>query len=146
LRPELARSLNNLSLGLAGLGRQEEALAAVEEATQVYRELAGARPDEFRPDVAGSLNSLSASLAGLGRQEEALAAVEEAAQVYRELAAARPDAFRPDLALSLNNLRSCSGIWADRRTRWPRARKPSASAGSWPRPARTRSGPTWPAR
>ena len=36
--------------------------------------------------------------------------------------------------------------WAGGRRRWPRARKPSPSAGSWPRPARTRSGPTWPAR
>ena len=100
----LAGSLNNLSVRLAGLGRREEALAAIEEAAEVYRELAAARPDAFRPALAASLNNLSLRLADLGRREEALAAIEEAAKVYRELAAARPDAFRPDLAMSLNNL------------------------------------------
>ena len=36
--------------------------------------------------------------------------------------------------------------WGGGRRRWPPARKPSPSAGSWPRPARTRSAPTWPCR
>ena len=89
---------------MAGLGRREEALAAIQEAVTIYRELAAARPDVFRPDLASSLNNLSIRLAGLGRREEALAAIEEAAHIYRELAAARPDVFRPDLAGSLNNL------------------------------------------
>ena len=43
-----------------------------------------------------------------------------------------PAAFRPDLALSLNNLSAGWPAWAARRTRWPRSRKPSPSAGSWP--------------
>ena len=108
--------------------------------------MAAARPDAFRPDLAASLNNLAARLAGLGRREEALAAIQEAIDLYRELAAARPDAFRPDLAKSLNTCRSGWPIWGGRRRRWPPARKPSPSAGSWPRPARTRSGPTWPPR
>ena len=101
---QLARSLNNLSARLSDLGRREEALAAIQEAVTIRRELAAARPDAYRPDLAASLNNLSADLAALGRQEEALAASEEAAQAYQELAAARPDAFRPALATSLNNL------------------------------------------
>ena len=104
LRSDLARSLNNLSNRLADVGRREDALAAIEEAVTIRRELAAARPDEFRPGLAGSLNNLSARLAGLGRPEDALAAGEEATNIYRELAAARPDAFRPDLAMSLINL------------------------------------------
>jgi hypothetical protein len=100
----LARSLNNLSVRLGGLGRREEALAAIQEAVTIRRELAAARPDAFRPALATSLNNLAVRLGGLGRREEALAASQEAAEVYRELAAARPDAFRPDLAGSLNNL------------------------------------------
>jgi hypothetical protein len=100
----LAGALNNLSIRLAGLGRREEALAAIEEATGVYRELAAARPDAFRPDLAASLTNLSNGLGDLGRREEALAAIEEATDIRLELAAARPDAFGPDLALSLNNL------------------------------------------
>ena len=100
----LARSLNTLSVRLADLGRREDALAAIAEATETYRELAAARPDAFRPDLAASLNNLANRLAELGRREDALAAIAEATETYRELAAARPDAFRPDLAASLNNL------------------------------------------
>jgi tetratricopeptide (TPR) repeat protein len=104
LRSDLAMSLNNLSADLAELGRRDEALAAIQEAAGVYRELAAARPDEFRPDLAMSLNNLSVRLGELGRREKALAAIQNAAGVYRELAAARPDEFRPGLATLLNNL------------------------------------------
>jgi hypothetical protein len=41
--PDLAASLNNQSLRLAGLGRREEALAAIEEAVTIRRDLARAR-------------------------------------------------------------------------------------------------------
>jgi tetratricopeptide (TPR) repeat protein len=100
----LAGSLNNLSPRLADLGRREDALAAIQEAVIIRRELAAARPDAFRPDLAMSLNNLSVLMADLGWREAALAASEEAVGVYRESATARPDAFRPDLAMSLNNL------------------------------------------
>ena len=100
----LAKALNNLSIRLGDLGRREQALAAIQEAVTIRRELAAARPDAFRPVLAISLNNLAYRLADLGRQEQALAASQEAADIYRELAAARPDAFRPYLAISLNNL------------------------------------------
>ena len=100
----LAMSLNSLSNRLGDLGRREEALAAIQEAITIGRELAAARPDAFRPDLAMSLHNLATILAGLGRREDALAAIQEAVTIGRELAAARPDAFRPDLANSLNNL------------------------------------------
>ena len=45
-------SLNNQSGRLAELGRREEALAAIEEAAGIYRQLAEARPDAFLPDLA----------------------------------------------------------------------------------------------
>jgi tetratricopeptide (TPR) repeat protein len=107
----LASSLNNLSGRLAYLGRPEDALAAIEEATGIRRELAAARPDAFRPDLASSLNNLALRLGEWGRPEDALAAIEEATGIYRELAAARPDAFRPELAGSLNNLAVILGEW-----------------------------------
>jgi len=44
IRPDLASSLNNLSASLADLGRREDALAAIEETAQVYRELAARWP------------------------------------------------------------------------------------------------------
>ena len=118
-RNRLAGSLSNLSVRLADLGRREGALAAVEEAVTIYRELAAARPDAFRPDLAMSLNNLSADLANLGRREGALAAIEEAVTIRRELAAARPDAFRPDLAMSLNNLSVLLAGLGGGRARWP---------------------------
>ena len=128
---------------------QLAALAATLTSQQVTQYRADALDGE--PDaasrLAGSLNNLSVRLADLGRREDALAAIEEAAEIYRELAAARPDAFRPDLAMSLNNLSvrlgepgaAGGGAGRDRGSR-------RASTGSWPRPARTRSGPTWPCR
>ena len=100
----LAGSLNDVSVRLGDLGRREEALAAIQEAAEVYRELALARPDAFRPDLAMALYNLAVRLGDLGRREEALAAIQEAVTIRRELAAARPDAFRPALAGSLNNL------------------------------------------
>ena len=96
-------SLNNQSVRLAGLGRREEALAAIEGAVDTYWQLAEARPHAFLPDLATSLNNQSVRLAGLGRREEALAAIEQAVEIRRQLAEARPDAFLPDLATSLNN-------------------------------------------
>ncbi|HEY6795110.1 MAG TPA: tetratricopeptide repeat protein, partial [Kineosporiaceae bacterium] len=104
--PDLAMSLNNLSNRLADLGRREEALAAITEATEALRELAAARPDAFLPDLATSLNNLSVMLADLGRREEALAAITEAAEAYRELAAKWPEVFEEDLRRSLG--------WLDR--------------------------------
>ena len=142
----LARSLNNLSVRLADLGRREDALAAIEEAVTIRRELAAARPDAFRPDLAASLNNLSVRLADLGRREDALAAIEEAVTIRRELAAARPDAFRPDLARSLNNLSTLADL--GRREDALAASEEAATIlpGAGRGPARTRSAPTWPRR
>ena len=102
--PNLAASLNNLGKMLSELGRREDALAATEEAADLYRKLAAERPDAFLPDLAMSLNNLGSDLSGAGRRDDALAATQKAADVYRKLAAERPDAFLPYLAGSLNNL------------------------------------------
>jgi len=100
----LAGSLNNLAVQLGDLGRSEDALAAIEEAVTIRRELAAARPDAFRPDLARSLDIQAGALGFLGRREDALAAIQEAVGIYRELAAACPDTIRPDLAWALTNL------------------------------------------
>jgi hypothetical protein len=55
IRPDLARSLNNLSASLADLGRREDALAAIEEAAQVYRELAARCLDAYYHQLEQSL-------------------------------------------------------------------------------------------
>ncbi|MFB7675809.1 tetratricopeptide repeat protein [Kitasatospora purpeofusca] len=102
--PDLATSLNNLSVRLGEVGRRAEGLAAVEEAVAIRRTLAEANPDAYLPDLAGTLNNLSIDLGGAGRRAEGLAAGQEAVGHYRTLAQANPDAHLPDLAMSLNNL------------------------------------------
>ena len=86
---------------LADLGRWEEALASIQEAVTIDRELAAARPDAFRPRLAGSLTILSVDLSALGRQEEALATIQEAVTIRRELATRWSDAYQQDLEQSL---------------------------------------------
>ena len=95
-------SLNNQSGRLADLGRREEALAAIEEAVTIRRDLAAARPDAFLPDLATSLNNQSSCLADLGRREEALAAIEEAITIRRDLAVISSVVFASRLANSLD--------------------------------------------
>jgi len=99
-----AMSLTNESGRLADLGRREEALAVIEQATGIYRQLAEAHPDTFLPILAASLNNQSRRLADLERREEALAVIEQATGIYRQLAEARPDTYLPKLATSLDNL------------------------------------------
>ena len=48
-------SLNNLSVRLAGLGRREDALAAIEEAVGIRRELAARWPDAYQEQLEQSL-------------------------------------------------------------------------------------------
>ena len=51
----LAGSLNNLSVRLGDLGRREEALAAIQEAAGIYRELAARWLDVYRYELEPSL-------------------------------------------------------------------------------------------
>jgi len=69
--PDLAMSLNNLSIRLAEAGRREEGLGASEEAVAVRRRLASANAAAYEPDLARSLNNLSIGLAEAGRRNEA---------------------------------------------------------------------------
>ena len=62
---------------LADLGRQEEALTAIDEAVTIFRDLAAARPDAFRAGLARALDDRSLRLAGLARHEDARPAIEE---------------------------------------------------------------------
>ncbi|MBY0275544.1 tetratricopeptide repeat protein, partial [Candidatus Binatia bacterium] len=96
--------LANVAVAYSQAGRREDAVAAAQEALDLHRRLAKARPDAFEPDLATSLNNLGAMLSDLGRREDALAAAQEALTIRRRLANARPDAFEPELAASLNNL------------------------------------------
>src|ERR1039457_82062 len=78
--PNLASSLNNQSNRLAALGRREDALAAIDEAVTIRRQLADARPDAFLPHLASALNNQSNQLTSMGRASDAASAAAEAAQ------------------------------------------------------------------
>ena len=101
--------LNDLGASLSAVGRFEEALAAVEQATDAYRSLAETRPDAFLPDLSRSLSNAAKCLLDLGRLDEALVAAQEAVEIYRRLAASRPEAFLPALATALSNLGTSLG-------------------------------------
>jgi len=77
--PNLAASLNNLSVRLMELGRWEEALAPIQEAVRYYRTLARASREAFLPDLSLSLSNLSGILAEVGRSKEAELVAREAA-------------------------------------------------------------------
>ena len=94
---------NKLATVLAQLGRREEALAAIEEATDLYRALADARPDAFLPDLAMALNNQSNHLSEPGAAGRGTGRHRRSHRPLPALAEARPDAFLPDLAMSLNN-------------------------------------------
>jgi tetratricopeptide (TPR) repeat protein len=108
LSPEAAEEragvVGMLGYALSALGRREEALAATQEAADLYRDLARANPQAFLPYLATSLNNLGRDLSALGQREEALRATQEAVEIRRQLAQENPQAFLPDLATSLNNL------------------------------------------
>jgi tetratricopeptide (TPR) repeat protein len=80
-QPDLAMSLNNLSVDLSDLGQREDALAASHEAVELYRQLVARNGEAFQPDLATSLSNLGTRLSDLGRHEEALAAQREAGQL-----------------------------------------------------------------
>jgi tetratricopeptide (TPR) repeat protein len=99
-----ANLLNALSVRLSDVGDRQGALAAIQEAVVLHRELVQRDPDTFTPDLAKSLNTLSNSLSDVGERLRALDAIQEAVALYRPLAKRDPDAFTPNLAGSLNNL------------------------------------------
>jgi len=128
---------------------QLAALAATLTSQQVSQYRADALSGE--PDavnrLAESLTNLSRRLAALGRREEALAASQEAVTIRRGPAAPRPDAFRPHLAASLHCPWPPTWLrWGGGRRRWPRSRKPSPSAGSWPPDGPINTAPSWSSR
>ena len=102
-RALLASSLNNLATYLSELGRREEALTVAQEAADLRRELAAARPDAFRPDLAGSLNNLANRLSELGRREEALTVAQEAVAILAPYFLGRPLAFVQWMATMVKN-------------------------------------------
>ncbi|KAF7979500.1 hypothetical protein HWV62_42054 [Athelia sp. TMB] len=98
-----ANALKDQSTALLNLGKRQEALAAITEATDLFRALAVTHPTAFNADLASSLRDLSSRLGDVSRKEEALLAIQEAVLLQRALADERPAEFNAELALSLNH-------------------------------------------
>src|SRR5262249_28886073 len=98
IRNHVASGLDSLGIRLSDLGRHEEALAAAQEAVDIYRRLAEARPDAFLPYLAASLSNFGFRLYELRQRAAALAAAQESVDIYRPLVETRPDEFLPYLA------------------------------------------------
>jgi tetratricopeptide (TPR) repeat protein len=100
--PYLARSLRHLGVQLSRVGREEEAVAAEQQAVKILRPLAQRDP-ALEPYLAESLNDLGVDLSAVGQKDQAWIATGQAVEIYRRLAAINPAIFEPDLANSLSN-------------------------------------------
>ncbi|MEU3017466.1 tetratricopeptide repeat protein [Nocardiopsis sp. NPDC007018] len=101
--PHLARSLNNLSIRLIDLGKNESALQAASEAVEHYRYLSQKDSNSHLPNLTLSLNNQSKILGKMGKHQQALDTITQAVSHYRTLADRHPRTHLPDLAMSLNN-------------------------------------------
>ena len=91
----------SLSRCLANIGRHDEALKAVREATNLYRTLVERNPAAYTPYLAMSLNNLAVYLDSNGQHQEALTTAQEAVTIRRNLAEHNPAAHTPNLTGSL---------------------------------------------
>src|SRR5262249_53717346 len=70
----------------------------------IFRRLAGARPDVFLPDLADSLHNLSVRQNALGQPEPAIDSAHEALDAYWRFFLAHPAAFASTTAITLDYL------------------------------------------
>ena len=70
--------------------RPNESLIALEEAVNLCRKLADARPDRYQADLAHALATLGTVLQNAGRYGNALTAYEESRTLYMIAASERP--------------------------------------------------------
>ncbi|MGW5556522.1 hypothetical protein ACWER9_04750 [Micromonospora sp. NPDC003944] len=96
-RPELALTLNTVSLRHAELGQMDAAVTAAEEAVGIFRDLVRANAVAFELDLAAVLANLSGYLWQLGRRTEAFQYNAEAEEVFGRWGGANPQAFSSHL-------------------------------------------------
>jgi hypothetical protein len=84
--PDLALSLNNLSVRLAESGERASGLAASRRAVEIHEQLVRENFAAFAPKLAASLNNLSEHLANSGDSALAIAVVERAIDLIRPFA------------------------------------------------------------
>ncbi|WP_406062929.1 hypothetical protein [Micromonospora sp. NBC_00860] len=100
-RPELALTLNTVSLRHAELGQMNAAVTAAEESVGIFRNLVRANMVAFELDLAAVLANLSGYLWQLNRRTEAFQYNTEAEAIFDRWGGANPQAF----SLHLRHLR-----------------------------------------
>jgi hypothetical protein len=91
--PGLAESLIELSSTMRSLGRRTDALAAIQEASDLFRRLAQDEP-AFEPRLASALNEFSIALRVTGRVKEAIQVAEEGIQLLIPVFLSLPQTYR----------------------------------------------------
>jgi tetratricopeptide (TPR) repeat protein len=103
-RPEYAASLVSLANQLTEKRRDDEALVAVQEAVEIYQELASADPGAYLPELASAINTLAARQVDLGNLDAAQQLAMRAVEIYQRLADRNPRAHLPSLAQTWHNV------------------------------------------
>ena len=98
-----ARLLNNLSANLSATGDRARALAAIREASDIYRRLAKANPAAFEPDLARSLYVLGTVLRAMGKEADAADAFREGIRLITLYAEQLPQSPFADLRDALQD-------------------------------------------
>ena len=94
----------NLSRVYMLTGRRDEAIALLQQAVGILRQLVKSKPAAYERDLAVALNNLGAFCQALGRLPEAEQAAKEAVEILDRAAAANPGAHRPMQAKALTTL------------------------------------------
>ncbi|MGW1617080.1 tetratricopeptide repeat protein [Streptomyces sp. NPDC002285] len=132
----LAWTLNDLASDLRWAGRRTEALAAINEAVQLRRDLAEREPGrrwsvsgDSRADVALSLQDQADDLAALARYDEAIAVAEEAVSTWRRVVGDADNTGRWSLELAESLHRLAGHLRTADRPAHARAAVAEAAAG-----------------
>jgi N-glycosylase/DNA lyase len=102
--PNMANSLNNLSIHFAKAGEHEQSLAVIRRAVEIREKLAQDNFAAYSPGLASSLSMLSLSLDAAGERVQGLAAIRRAVEICEKLAQDNFATYAPNLAFILNNL------------------------------------------
>ncbi|KAF7966613.1 hypothetical protein HWV62_37629 [Athelia sp. TMB] len=102
---KLATSLHDLHSYLHTLGRQGEALTAIQEAVDLYRAGPMVKTVAFKSDLANLLDDLTIQLNIGGETKKALKAIEEATMLRRTLLDAENEAVLQSLGIILNRIK-----------------------------------------
>lgn len=103
-QPGMANTLYQLSRMRLDPKDRAKALADVEEALAIWRQLAEYRPVVYQPKVAKAISLLGELRASEGQASQALVAFEEVLMIWRQLAQVDPSLYLSKVARTLNQL------------------------------------------